>query len=119
LEDQNSTGSDKLGKRLQDRCRIGEEHQDVTTHGSIKEFIASNLSHIGLDELDIVESSLFDASPSPSDRARITFDTHHFSRSPNKSCQQQSHVPDAGTYVQNSLPYTNPGFAEAPLGIGS
>jgi hypothetical protein len=75
------------------------------------------VSHFGLDERDIMESCIRDASLGPADGTWITFNTYYFSGRPNKSGKRQSHIPDAGAHIQNSLTNANSRFTEAPFAI--
>ena len=87
-------------------------HKNETANGSIEGFVVCNFENIGLDENHIPQASFRYSSPSAGDRARVTFDSHHFSGRTDQSCNQHSHISDAGAQIQDTLARANACFAE-------
>jgi len=116
LEGEYSAGTHQLRQGTQDGDRVGKELQDETAHRRVETSIAGELAYVGLIESQVVQASLGHARSSPSQGASVAFDAYDFSRRTNQFGRKHGHVSNAGTDIQDTLAWTNAGFAEKPFG---
>src|SRR5258707_15726027 len=78
MKSNDSAGTNQLRQRAQDSKGIGKKHQNETAHDGIEGCATRNLRDIGLREAHVPQAGLGYASLGPGDRARVSFDAHHF-----------------------------------------
>jgi len=97
---------------MQNGNRIGEKLQDETAHGCIKGSVARYFACIGLGEAHIVQARFGHANPGPGDRLSVALYPNDLPRRTNEAGRHHGYIADAGAEIQDTLTWTNTGFAE-------
>jgi hypothetical protein len=79
MKGDDSAAANQLRQGSQGGNRIGKKLQNETAHYSIERFVARKFAYIRLSEGQVVQALHGHANSGSGDRARVSFDPHHFS----------------------------------------
>lgn len=117
MESQDSTRTNQVRERTQNRNGIGKKHQDVAADGTIKGFVAWDFGRSGPRKAHVAQARLSHASIGSGNRPWVALDSNDLTCRTNEPGCYQSHVPNAGTEIQDTLTWTDPGLAEESLRV--